>query len=153
MNHTLNNVEEILINHTAIKAFTIVLLLLIVSPASFADRSKELAALASAENFLQLVDTGHYSESWDAAAAFFKQQVSRQQWVKQLESVRPAFGNLVTRKIKGQNHTTSLPGAPDGEYVVIQFYTSFTHKKNAIETVTPMLEKDGEWRVTGFYIR
>jgi hypothetical protein len=50
-------------------------------------------------------------------------------------------------------YKTSLPGAPDGDYVVIQFVTSFGNKKSAIETVTPMLEKDGSWRVSGYYIR
>ncbi|MDL1980609.1 MAG: DUF4019 domain-containing protein [Deltaproteobacteria bacterium] len=26
-------------------------------------------------------------------------------------------------------------------------------KKSAIETVTPMMEKDGQWRVSGYFIR
>ena len=138
---------------TAIKSFAVFLAFLILAPASFAEQSIELAAISAAENFLQLVDSGRYSESWDATSSFFKQQVSKQQWEKQLESFRPTFGNLIKREIKGQKYTKSLPGAPDGEYVVIQFSTSFTNKKNAIETVTPMLESDGEWRVTGYYIR
>ncbi|HEX3698552.1 MAG TPA: DUF4019 domain-containing protein [Polyangia bacterium] len=33
---------------------------------------------------------------------------------------------------------TTLPGAPDGKYVVIQFATSFERKKEAVETITPM---------------
>ena len=48
---------------------------------------------------------------------------------------------------------SSIPGAPDGEYVVIQFKTSFENKKSGIETVTPMLDKDGKWRVSGYYIK
>jgi hypothetical protein len=47
----------------------------------------------------------------------------------------------------------SLPGAPDGEYVVIQFTTSFDGKAVATETVTPMKDPDGHWRVSGYYIR
>jgi hypothetical protein len=46
-----------------------------------------------------------------------------------------------------------LPGAPDGKYVVVQFDTSFQRKKSALETVTPMMEKDGKWRVSGYYIK
>ncbi len=42
---------------------------------------------------------------------------------------------------------------PDGEYVVVQLETSFANKKAAVETVTPMLEKDGRWRVSGYFIR
>jgi hypothetical protein len=55
--------------------------------------------------------------------------------------------------MRTKNYKTSLPGAPDGEYVVIQFGTSFENKKTAIETVTPMLDKDGKWRVSGYYIK
>ena len=47
----------------------------------------------------------------------------------------------------------ALPGAPDGEYVVIQYESSFEHKQSAIETVTPMLDTDGKWRVSGYFIK
>ena len=63
------------------------------------------------------------------------------------------LGELISRTIKNSTYTTSLPGAPDGEYVVIQFSTSFAKKMQIIETVTPMLEKDGVWRVSGYYIK
>jgi hypothetical protein len=47
----------------------------------------------------------------------------------------------------------AVPGAPDGEYVVIRFKTKFKNKKSAIETATPMLENGGEWSVSGYYIK
>jgi hypothetical protein len=46
-----------------------------------------------------------------------------------------------------------MPGAPDGEYYVIQYDTSFEKKKSAVETITPMVDKEGKWRVSGYYIR
>ena len=63
------------------------------------------------------------------------------------------MGKLISREVKSAVYESSLPGVPDGEYVVIQFETSFENKKSAIETVTPMLEKDGKWRVSGYYIK
>jgi hypothetical protein len=36
---------------------------------------------------------------------------------------------------------------------VIQFETSFANKQRAVETVTPMLDTDGAWRVSGYYVR
>ncbi len=50
-------------------------------------------------------------------------------------------------------YATSLPGAPKGQYVVVQYKTSFANKPSAIETITPMLEKDKKWRVSGYYIK
>ena len=49
---------------------------------------------------------------------------------------------------KTKAYKTSLAGAPGGEYVLIQFQTSFENKKAAVETVTPMMGKDGVWQVS-----
>jgi hypothetical protein len=60
---------------------------------------------------------------------------------------------MVSRKFKSSQYTKTLPGVPDGEYVVIQYDTSFEHKQSAVETVTPMLDKDGKWRISGYFIK
>jgi len=114
---------------------------------------KEAAAVTAAEAWLSLVDLGKYAESWDETAQFFKGQVSKDQWVKALQSVRGPLGKNISRKLKAKGYETSLPGAPEGEYVVIQFNTSFENSKHAVETITPMLDKDGKWRVAGYFIK
>ena len=70
-----------------------------------------------------------------------------------MEGMRKPFGKNLSRQLKSAHYRTSLPGAPDGEYVVVQFKASFENKKSAIETVTPMLDKDGKWRVSGYYMK
>ena len=70
-----------------------------------------------------------------------------------LEGVRRPLGNVVSRQLRSRTYATELPGAPDGEYVVIQFNTTFENKQVAVETVTPMLEDDGSWLVAGYFIR
>ena len=122
-----------------------------ISAAETAD--KEKAALAVAQSWLKLIDGGNYGASWDQAAGFFKNYVTKEQWSQQLKAVRGPLGKKVARTLKSSTYATSLPGAPDGEYVVIQFDTSFENKKTAVETVTPMLDKDGKWRVSGYYIK
>jgi len=79
--------------------------------------------------------------------------VKQEQWEQSLQTVRKPLGKSISRQVKTKTYKTSLPGAPDGEYVVIQFETSFENKKSAIETVTPMMDKDGMWRVSGYFIR
>ena len=113
----------------------------------------EKDALKAAEEWLTLIDTGEYGLSWDNAAELFKKAITKEQWEKTIKAVRPPMGDLISRKVKSAKYTDSLPGAPDGEYVVIQFSTSFTNKKTAIETVTPMKDPDGKWRVSGYYIK
>ena len=113
---------------------------------------EERAAVQSAKIWLALVDEGKYGESWDETASIFKNALPKDKWVEMLGSTRPPFGKVLQRNVKTKVHKTSLPGAPDGEYVVIQFQTRFEHKASAIETVTPSKEKDGSWRVSGYYI-
>ena len=44
-------------------------------------------------------------------------------------------------------------GTSGGKYVVIQCSASFANKKSVLETITPMLEKDGKWRVSVYYMK
>ena len=118
-----------------------------------ADQGAEKAAVDSAEKWLNLVDNGSYEQSWDEAAEFLKNAVSKEKWLASMKAFREPLGKLKLRTVISKQYTTSLPGAPDGEYVVIQFKTSFGNKESATETVTPMLDKDGTWRVSGYYIK
>jgi hypothetical protein len=113
----------------------------------------EQLAQQSAESWLALVDSGKYAESWQQAASMFKAHVTKDQWQSMVGSVRDPLGKNTSRKLKSAKYTTSLPGAPDGQYVVIQYDSSFEHKQSAIETITPMLDKDGQWRVSGYFIK
>ncbi len=110
-------------------------------------------ATTAAEKWLALVDDGKYPESWTAAAAYFKNAVTASAWEQAVKAVRGPLGKLLSRKVKNAAYHTSLPGAPDGRYVVIQFETSFENKQSAVETVTPMADPDGQWRVSGYYIK
>ena len=126
---------------------------LLGSLAEAQNNEKEKTAVAAAEQWLSLVDEGKYDQSWKEAAKYFKNAVSQDKWHQSLQAVRSPLGKLISRKMKTQVYKTSLPGAPDGEYVVIQFETSFKNKKAAVETVTPMIDEDGVWRVSGYYIK
>ena len=114
---------------------------------------KEIEAVTAAEDWLALVDAGKYGDSWKAASGLFKNAVKQGQWEQSLKAVRDPLGKLVSRKLLSKTPMSSLPGAPDGEYLVIQFETSFQNKKSAVETITPIKEKDGKWRVSGYYIK
>ena len=55
--------------------------------------------------------------------------------------------------MRSVEYTTTLPGAPDGEYVVVKHATSFENKADATETLIAMKDKDGTWRVSGYFIK
>jgi len=83
----------------------------------------------------------------------FHAVLGKDKWKEMLEPVRTPLGKVVSRSLKSADYKTSLPGAPDGQYFVVQFNTSFQNKKEAVETVVPMLETDGSWRVSGYWIK
>ena len=116
------------------------------------DYEKEASAVAVAEKWLTTVDAGEYAASWQEAAEFFRNSVTKEEWEQLMKTGRKPLGELISRKLQSKIYKTSPPGAPEGEYVVIQFATSFKNKKKTIETVTPMIDKDGKWRVSGYYI-
>lgn len=118
-----------------------------------ADEPAEKAAVAAAEAWLKEVDTGAYDKSWERAAELFRNAVPKKSWEQSMEGVRAPLGAVLERKLASKKYTETLPGAPAGKYVVVQFTTSFANKKEAVETVTPALDKDGTWRVSGYFIR
>ena len=118
-----------------------------------AQEKPEDKAQRSDESWLALVDAGKYGESWKASSPMFQAAVTEATWTKAMESVRTPMGKLESRKLASAVYSKTLPGAPDGEYVVIQFKTSFVQKKDAIETVISSLDKDGSWKLAGYYIK
>ena len=137
----------------AIKGISLFALALLLCFPAVAQTKPEDAAKQSADSWLALVDSGRYSNSWDDASQFFKAAVTKDQWQSALHTVRDPLGKTGTRKLMSATYTKTLPGAPDGEYVVMQYETAFANKSSAVETIVPMLDKDGNWRVSGYFIK
>ena len=134
-------------------SFLLFTLLLGICPGGQAQMKPEQLAHQSSDAWLALVDSGKYPGSWQEASQIFKAAVTKEQWQSALRGSRDPLGKMLSRKLKSATYTKTLPGAPDGEYVVIQYESSFEHKQSAVETVTPTLDKDGKWRVSGYYIK
>jgi hypothetical protein len=114
--------------------------------------AKEAAAQAAAEQWLTLLDRGEFGKAWDECAKLFRERVTRQQWVEGLPQTRAPLGAMKSRNFEIAVYKTTLPGAPDGEYVTLRFVTSFEKKSQAEELLTLALE-NGIWRTTGYQIK
>ncbi len=113
---------------------------------------REIAAQTAGEKWLTLLDRGEYAKAWDECAQLFRQRVTREQWTESLPSTRGSFGPARSRKVEVAAYKTTLPGAPDGQYVTVRYRTSFEMKDGAEEWMTLAFE-DGVWRPTGYFIR
>jgi Protein of unknown function (DUF4019) len=118
----------------------------------YAEGSPEKVVAAAAEKWLSQIDAGNYAGSWREASTYFQGAVTEKSWVDSLNGVRKPLGKLASRKLRNARYTKSLSGAPDGDYVVMQFDTTFANKKAAVETVTFMRDQNAKWKAAGYYI-
>lgn len=109
-------------------------------------------ARVAAEAWLAIVDAREFGESWDESAAAFQEAVGRDGWIRQLSAVRAPHEPFGTREVKATQYVESIPGAPPGPYVVLDFTTSVVGGRTVTERVVPMREQDGVWRVSGYYV-
>jgi hypothetical protein len=126
---------------------------LLAASALGAEGEAEKAAAASAEKWLARLDAGAYGETWKEGSTLFRKALTQAQWESAARAAREPLGKLLSRKLPKAEFRRSLPGAPDGQYVVLLYESSFEKKQSAVETVTPMKDDDGVWRVSGYYIR
>ena len=117
------------------------------------DDASHTKAQAAAGAWLGKIDAGDYAASWKDASSYFQGAVPENSWVASLTGVRAPLGKKSSRKLKSADAMKSVPGAPDGSYVVMQFDTSFEKKASAVETVTFVEEKDGAWKAAGYFIK
>lgn len=110
------------------------------------------ADLALANGWLALLDTKGWSASWNDTGKLFQLNLTQEQWIKTVQTVREPLGSFVSRTHLESQQAKSLPGAPDGEYSILRYQTVFSNKASSIETVVLALE-NGHWRVVGYFIR
>ena len=116
------------------------------------EENKDLA-IEAAEQWLALTDVGNADESWETAASLFKNALDAETWGASLSAAQGPIGKPIKRSLKSQKFVEELPGAPDGEYCLIEYETEFENKKNGTETVVPMKDTDGVWRVSGYFVK
>ena len=107
----------------------------------------------AAANWLVQIDKGEYLESWDNAAPYFQNQILQTRWSAALKASRRPLGNLTSRNINSSEFKSELPGAPDGNYYILTYNSSFENKASAIETITLTKGIDGKWKTVGYFIK
>jgi hypothetical protein len=110
------------------------------------------AAMAAAKKWLALTDAGKYDDSWDHAATALKTAVTKEQWNAALAQARKPMGGVKSRE-QLKSAPLKVTNAPVGEFVAIQFTTQFENGPEIVETIAPMRERDGTWKVSGYYVK
>jgi hypothetical protein len=114
--------------------------------------AEELAAQRQALGFLGYLDHGRYADSYSYTGMLIRNQLDREAFASKVEQARANAGALQSRELVDAGYTTSVPGAPEGQYVVLHYHSSFAKRPDTLETLTLALAK-GYWRVDGWFIK
>lgn len=111
-----------------------------------ATAQKNQAAQTAAQAWLGLVDAGKYGESWEACAEQTRKADDKQTLVTAYTRLFQSTGELKSRAMLSIIYAKE----GDGEFVNMQFDTRFARTR-VTETVAMIREKDGQWRVSGYF--
>jgi hypothetical protein len=131
--------------------FLVTLLGIAAARMTVAATAEEEASTAAGQKWLTLLDDQKYEESWSQAGSMFRDQVTQQQWLASLKRFRDPLGPLVSRIASRVDFAKSLRGAPDGDYAIIHFTTSFKNKIDVTERLT-LVKEDGKWQAAAYAI-
>jgi hypothetical protein len=124
-----------------------------VAGSSVAQDARTSSAQRAAREWLAIADRGDAQASWNAMAKLFKDAISAQSWGVSLREVRIPLGASTGRTVLSTQFSTKMPKAPDGDYALVIFRSTFAKKVDVRETVTLAHEPDGVWRVVGYMVR
>ncbi len=130
-------------------------LLLIVMPVLNKTPSQhitDMSVLAAAE-FLFLVDTEEYAESWEVSSAALQTMLTQQAWSEKISELRSFLGPVVERAHQNIAYTDDAIDVPSGEYVVMTFVSKFELRERVTETITLLLGNNNRWQVVGYFLR
>ena len=113
----------------------------------------ERDATDAARAWLRLVDAGRHPASWASAACLLREAVGPLDWDAALRQVRDPLGRCYWRRLQSRAAVEGPAGEWRGPYVVIRFESAFERQTRVVETITPMLDPDGRWRVAAYFIR
>ena len=109
--------------------------------------------IEASTKWLALLDSGKTGAAWGVSSPHLKSVVTRKNWIDGITSARKPFCDFVKRTPIKFARSHSMPGAPDGDYSILEFDTEFANGKRASEHIIWMLGEREVWSVSGYYIR
>ena len=107
-------------------------------------------ANSTAISWLTLLDQGQYGPTWSQGGSLMHDIISQNQWVAAMQAIRKPLGNASARKASGSQATETLPGGTKGNFMIINYQTSFSNKPYVTEKVTLMAWTYGRWQVIAY---
>lgn len=108
--------------------------------------------LPLSKNWLAIIDKGEMEHAYQIASDFFKKAISQAEFAEGMTMVLKPLGGIKNREVKDILYSTQMEALPDGEYVLVQYNSSFENKKKAVETLS-LMKENNKWKVSGYHIK
>jgi hypothetical protein len=110
-------------------------------------------AVEFGKKWLELLDAGKSGVAWDSASKQLQSVVKRDAFIAQVRATRKPLGKLESRTAVKFARAHDIPGAPTGDYAIIEFDGKYANGKHLSEQLVWTIEDTGIWRVAGYYYR
>ena len=91
-------------------------------PAGDPHVEEEAAAQREALGFLGYLDHGRYADSYAYTGMLIRASNDRDAFALQIKKARAGTGALQSRNLIDASYATSVPGAPEGQYVLLHYH-------------------------------
>jgi uncharacterized cupin superfamily protein len=133
------------------KPVSMLLALLLAACDSPATTLLEEAARNTAEQWLAKGDGGDHAGAWEMTTPDFRVQIRKEDWEARQETFYRQLGKPARRELIAAKYSASVPGVPEGEYVLIQYRRPIREGGPALETLT-MRRAGDEWQTAGYWV-
>jgi uncharacterized protein DUF4019 len=103
--------------------------------------------------WLALIDGGNAGAAWDLSSKQLKSSVTRDKFIEGMRDARKSLGKLEGRTAERFARSHQLPGAPEGDYAIIDYTARFAQGKKLQERLVWSIEEGDIWRVAGYEYR
>lgn len=110
-------------------------------------------AIDAGMKWLALIDSGRAGAAWELSSRQLQSTVTRAKFIAAMRDARKPLGKLEERTAERFARSHQLPGAPDGDYVIIEYTARFPKGKKLQEQLVWSIEEGEIWRVAGYYYR
>lgn len=109
-------------------------------------------AVAAAEHFAQVIDSGNSVTAYNQASPLLRVTQDEQEFKDDIERTHRLLGPVQQRKLTAIRSIGIYPRFPDGDYLIIQFEARTQYKNKAAEVIL-LRQEDGAWLVADYSIR
>jgi hypothetical protein len=115
--------------------------------------SDDQDTIEAGKKWLQLLDAGKPGAAWDVASNQLQSGVPRDKFIAEMRRVRQPLGKLSSRTPVKFARAHDLPGAPSGDYAIIEYDAEYANGKRLSEQLIWAIAEGDIWRVAGYFYR